>query len=73
MQDSLMAKTVGELRAALADLPANAPIATLYDWGADVKYGLTVLGTHTCGSDCDKHDCSLSGHVVLDIDPRPNR
>lgn len=64
-------RTVGELLATLSTLPPDAPVATLYDWGADVKRGVTVHGAHTCDADCDQYDCSLAGCVVLDIDPRP--
>jgi hypothetical protein len=64
-------ETVRELKAALVSLPDDAPLATLYDWGEGKKYGVTVHGMHTHDDNCDSTNCSLPGHVVLDIDPRP--
>jgi hypothetical protein len=63
-------ETVGELITALEDgLPWDAPLATLYDWGADVKYGVMVHGLHDVPDD---EDDPLVGYVVLDIDPAPD-
>ena len=66
-------QTVGELQARLrlAAGGGEAPLAILYDWGADVKFGVLVRGMHVCDSGCDPDACVLRGHVVLDIDPPP--
>lgn len=74
MRDPVVATkttTVGELIEALQNLPADAPIATLYDWGAGLDYGVTVHGMHVCDTDCNEYHCSLFDHAVLDINPRP--
>lgn len=67
-------QTVGELQARLhlAAGGGEAPLAILYDWGADVKFGVLVRGMHVCDSGCDPDACVLRGHVVLDIDPTPD-
>lgn len=62
--------TVGELRAALDGLPADAPLAVLYDWGADVKEQVVVRGI-TPLPGCDPDADIVPGVAVLDIDPRP--
>lgn len=66
-------RTVGELVDKLLSIdgPMSAPIATLYDHGADVKFGVVVRGMHIHDADCDEFDCSVADHLVLDIDPRP--
>lgn len=68
-----VARTVEELRAALADLPGDLPVAVGFDWGAGLDLdGVTVRGEHRCDPDCDS-DCVIAGTVLLEVNPRPER
>ena len=57
-------RTVGDLMAALQDLPVDAPLCTLYGLGVGAKRGLVVRGVWS-----DSGGWALPGDVVLDIDP----
>lgn len=66
----IVCSTVGELRAALDGLPADAPLMVLYDWGADGKQQVVVHGISPLPA-CDPDADIAPGVAVLDIDPRP--
>lgn len=68
-------ETVRDLIIALcsSQIPLDAPLATLYDWGAGLKFDVTVHGMHQCDHYCDQYDCPMVGHLMLDIDPRETK